>query len=59
MQALLVKIVQNGRSLYTLIKHFVLVKKNDISKLIEDSDGENAEIQRKYAVSRMYLKIMI
>ena len=34
----------------------VLVKKDDISKLIEDSDAENIKRQRKYAVSRMYLK---
>ena len=31
------KTTQNGESLYTL----VLVKKNDISELIEDSDAEN------------------
>ena len=31
-------------------------KKNDISELIEDSDAENTKKQRKYAVSRMYLK---
>ena len=29
---------------------------NDISELIEDSDAENTKRQRKYAVSRMYLK---
>ena len=34
----------------------VLVKKNDISELIEDSDAENTKKQRKYAVSHMYLK---
>ena len=45
MQALL-------KSLYIL----VLVKKDDISKLIKDSDAENTKRQRKYAVSRMYLK---
>ena len=32
-------------------------EKNDISGLIEDSDAENIKKQRKYAVSRMYLKI--
>ena len=31
-------------------------KKNDISGLIENSDAENTKKQRKYAVSRMYLK---
>ena len=50
MQALLFK--KNGGSLYIL----VLVKKDDISKLIKDSDAENTKIQRKYAVSRLYLK---
>ena len=45
------KKTQNGGSLYIL----VLVKK-DISKLIKDSDAENTKRQRKYAVSRMYLK---
>ena len=49
------KKTQNGGSLYIL----VLVKKDDISKLIKDSDAENTKRQRKYAVSRMYLKIMI
>ena len=34
----------------------VLVKKDDISKLVKDSDAENTKRQRKYAVSRMYLK---
>ena len=34
----------------------VLVKKNNISELIEDSDVENTKRQRNYAVSRMYLK---
>ena len=43
---------QNGGSLYTP----VLVKKNDISELIEDSDAENTKNKKKYAVSRMYLK---
>ena len=60
MQALLIELSgttlqkksQNGGSLYIL----VLVKKDDISKLIEDSDAENTKRQRKYAVSRMYLK---
>ena len=53
MQALLFKKrTQNGGSLYTP----VLVKKNDISELIEDSDAVNTKKQRKYAVSRMYLK---
>ena len=52
MQALLLKKTQNDGSLYVL----VLVKKNDISKLTEDSDVENTKRQRKYAVSRMYLK---
>ena len=32
-------------------------EKNDITGLIEDSDAENTKKQRKYAVSRMYLKI--
>ena len=53
MQALLLKKPQNGGSLYIL----VLVKKNpDISELIEDFDAENTKRQRKYAVSRVYLK---
>ena len=52
MQALLLKETQNGGSLCIL----VLVKKDDISKLIKDSDAENTKRQRKYAVSRMYLK---
>ena len=46
------KKAQNGGSLYIL----VLVKKDDISKLIKDSDAENTKRQTKYAVSRMYLK---
>ena len=46
------KKTQNGGSLYIL----VLVKKDDIYKLIKDSDAENTKRQRKYAVSRMYLK---
>ena len=46
------KKTQNGGSLYI----FVLVKKYDISKPIKDSDAENTKRQRKYAVSRMYLK---
>ena len=46
------KKTQNGGSLYIL----VLVKKEDISKLIKDSDAENTKGQKKYAVSRMYLK---
>ena len=50
MQALLFKKeTQNGGSLYILI----LVKKRDISELIEDA--ENTKRQRKYAVSLMYL----
>ena len=53
MQALLLKKkTQNGGSLCIL----VLVKKYDISKTIKDSDAENTKRQRKYAVSRMYLK---
>ena len=53
MQALLSKKkTQNGRSLYIL----VLVKKDDISTPIKDSDAENTKRHRKYAVSRMYLK---
>ena len=36
--------------------HLFWWKKNDISELIEDSDAENTKKQRKYAVSRMYLK---
>ena len=52
MQAQLLKKTQNGGSLYIL----VLVKENDISELIEDSDAENTKRQRKYAVSRVYLK---
>ena len=52
MQALLFKKeTQNGGSLCIL----VLVKKY-ISKPIKDSDAENTKRQRKYAVSRMYLK---
>ena len=47
-----VKKTQNGGSLCLL----VLVKKDDISKLVKDSDAENTKRQRKYAVSRMYLK---
>ena len=43
---------QNGGSLYIL----VLVKKDDIYKLIKDSDAENTKRQRKYVVSRMYLR---
>ena len=46
------KETQNGGSLYIL----VLVKSGDISKLIKDSNAENTKRQRKYAVSRMYLK---
>ena len=46
------KKTQNGGSLYVL----VLVKKYHISELIEDSDAENTKRQKKYAVSRMYLK---
>ena len=46
------KKTQNGGSLCIL----VLVKKYDISKPIKDSDAENTKRQRKYAVSRMYLK---
>ena len=46
------KKTQYGGSLYIL----VLVKKDDISKLIKDSDAENTKRQRKYTVSRMYLK---
>ena len=46
------KETQNGGSLCIL----VLVKKYDISKTINDSDAENTKRQRKYAVSRMYLK---
>ena len=36
--------------------HLFWWKKNDISELIENSDAENTKKQRKYAVSRMYLK---
>ena len=36
--------------------YLFLVKKDDISKLVKDSDAENTKRQRKYAVSRMYLK---
>ena len=36
--------------------YLFLVKKDDITKLVKDSDGENTKRQRKYAVSRMYLK---
>ena len=43
---------QNGGSLCILVS----VKKYDISKPIKDSDAENTKRQRKYAVSRMYLK---
>ena len=46
------KKTQNGGSLRIL----VLVKKDDISKLVKDSDAENTKRQRKYAVSRMNLK---
>ena len=46
------KKIQNGRSLCILI----LVEKNNISGLFEDSDAENTKKQRKYAVSHMYLK---
>ena len=45
-------ISQNGESLYIL----VLVKKIEISELIEDSDDENTKRQIKYTVSRMHLK---
>ena len=44
------------RMCHTLQSGLVLVKKDDISKLIKDSDAENTKRQRKYAVSRMYLK---
>ena len=46
------KKTQNGGSLCIL----VLVKKDDISKFVKDSDAESTKRQRKYAVSRMYLK---
>ena len=32
------------------------MEKDDISELIEDSDAENTKRQRKYAVSRRYLR---
>ena len=38
------------------LRILVLVKKDYISKLVKDSDAENTKRQRKYAVSRMYLK---
>ena len=39
-----------------IYKPFVLVKKTDISELIEDFDAENTKIQVKCTVSRMYSK---
>ena len=45
-----------GAQCHTLQSGLVLVKKDDIYKLIKDSDAENTKRQRKYAVSRMYLK---
>ena len=48
MQALLFK----KKTQYIL----VLVKKNDISELFEDSDVENTKRQRKYALSRILFK---
>ena len=44
------------RMCHTLQSGLVLLKKDDISKLIKDSDAENTKRQRKYAVFRMYLK---
>ena len=55
MQALLFnkkKLKMAGACVYIL----ALVEKYDISKPIKDSDAENTKRQRKYAVSRMYLK---
>ena len=53
MQALLFKNNSKWRELvYTCFGE----KTPDISELIEDSDAENTKKQRRYAVSRMYLK---
>ena len=46
----------NAKLYMSVLYILVSVKKDDISRLIEDSDAENTNRQRKYAVSRMYLK---
>ena len=50
------KWTHNGESLCILNKPFVLVKKTTFLNL--DSDAKNTKRQIKYAVFRMYLKIM-